>query len=233
MTPITPEELKAIEAEAKAQYLVYAAAVRRHYLARQNDAPAEELSEAAENEEREGAKLKACNEALNEARTRVDKRFFKDRPYIPAEAPRPGETMGDVAYVRELRQMLASRVPNILKKLVQQAEAGDTMAAKVILDKILPPMKPVEATVRVNLPEHVDRAEGVFQAITEGQLGISQGSELLRAVASVEEARATQEYAARLARLEQRAANGPSVATSGEVLRIPLRSSGTNVTVVE
>jgi len=51
--------------------------------------------------------------------------------------------------VTALREQIAERLPNIIETLAQAAEGGDVQAARILLDRVLPPMKheEIHATV--------------------------------------------------------------------------------------
>ena len=55
--------------------------------------------------------------------------------------------------LQKLRFALAGDVPEILAALGAAAKAGDVQAARLILERILPPVKAIEQTVELRLPE--------------------------------------------------------------------------------
>jgi len=167
----------------------------------------------------------AARQALKEAE---DTERWESSKVIPIREGMKREEAGDANYVRELRIMLASRLPNIVRKLSKLAEDGDLMAAKIILERVMPAPKPVEIPIKLDFPDGVDKAEALFAAVTSGQLGIGQGAELLKAMAAIVEARTNASFGARLEALEAKAS---AVQKAGEVvdvpvLRIPARARG-------
>lgn len=168
----------------------------------------------------------AVREALKEAE---DTERWESSKVIPIREGMKREEAGDANYVRELRIMLASRLPNIVRKLSKLAEEGDLMAAKIILERVMPAPKPVEIPIKLDFPDGVDKAEALFAAVTSGQLGIGQGAELLKAMAAIVEARTNASFGARLEALEAKAAaaaRGSGEVIEVPVLRIPARARG-------
>ena len=55
--------------------------------------------------------------------------------------------------ITRLRASLAGDVPEILAGLVLAAKGGDVQAARLILERILPPVKAIEQAVELQLPD--------------------------------------------------------------------------------
>lgn len=109
---------------------------------------------------------------------------------------------GDVA---KLRASLASDVPEILAKLVTAAKGGDVQAARLILERILPPVRPVEQTVPLRLPEGgtlTAKADAVLSAAAAGDLAPTQAAQLITALGSLAKITEIDELAVRIAALE-------------------------------
>lgn len=64
----------------------------------------------------------------------------------------PGRPRG-TSKAQAMRDAIAADVPAILAVLVQQAKAGDVQAARVLLERALPALKPQELPQAVALPE--------------------------------------------------------------------------------
>ena len=50
-----------------------------------------------------------------------------------------------------LRESIAGDVPEILAGLVTAAKAGDVQAARLVLERVLPPVKPMEQAIELEL----------------------------------------------------------------------------------
>jgi hypothetical protein len=109
---------------------------------------------------------------------------------------------GDVA---RLRGSIADRVPEILATLIEQARGGDVQAARLLLERVLPPLKSVEVPVEVALAEGslTDQARLLLSAAAGGALLPDQAATLIGALASVAKITETDELLKRIERLEE------------------------------
>lgn len=98
-----------------------------------------------------------------------------------------GRPLGSKNSSTRMRERFAKEVPGVMRKVVAAALAGDMQAAKLVLDRVLPPLKAEAATVR--LPGVAgaplgERAMAILVAIVEGRLPPDVGADLLAAMAS-------------------------------------------------
>lgn len=120
-----------------------------------------------------------------------------------------GKTAG--AYSRDaLRESLANDIPDILQNVVSAAKRGDMQAAKILLDRILPPLKPVEARRAIaNLDGSLlDSGERVLKAMAAGEVGLNEGAALLSAAVSAARMLEMQELEKRIEAIERDNAGG-------------------------
>ena len=110
---------------------------------------------------------------------------------------------GDVA---KLRAAIAGRVPEILDKLMMQALAGDTSAARLLLERSIAPLKAAEQLQALNLPDGslTDHGRAVLASVAAGELAPGQGAALLGAIGQLARVSEVDELAARVAALEER-----------------------------
>lgn len=54
--------------------------------------------------------------------------------------------------VARLRESIAAHIPAIITQLVDKAREGDMQAARLLLERVLPPMKAIEQPVVLTLP---------------------------------------------------------------------------------
>ena len=108
------------------------------------------------------------------------------------------------ARVAKLRENIAAHVPEIIAKLVDSARAGDIAAARLLLERALPPMKPIEAPVTIDMTGATltDKARAVIDAVAGENIGAGQAAHLLAGLGSVAKIIETDELAARVAALE-------------------------------
>lgn len=117
----------------------------------------------------------------------------------------------------ELREQLKAHAEDILKKLVAMAKKGDPTAMRLVMDRVMTPLR--EEPVRLTLPpiktaaDCVDAQQAIVGAAAAGELLPSQAQALSALVEGQRAALATHELAERIAALEQQQAirgGGPS-----------------------
>ena len=104
-----------------------------------------------------------------------------------------------------MRAELAVHVPSIIAQLVTAAQAGDIQAARLILERILPPVKPIEQPVALQLPDGgtlTAQGRAVLLAVAAGELAPSQGAALLGAIGTLARVTEIDELTLRLEKLE-------------------------------
>jgi hypothetical protein len=108
--------------------------------------------------------------------------------------------------ITRMRAELAVHVPAIINQLVTAAQAGDIQAARLILERILPPMKAIEPMVEIALPDGEGlTAQGVaiVQAVADGTLAPGQGAQLLTGLGSLARITEIDELEKRITKLEE------------------------------
>lgn len=111
--------------------------------------------------------------------------------------------MGEPA---KLRAAIAGHVPEIIAKLVAQAKAGDAQSARILLERVLAPVKATELPVALALPDGslADQGRAVLTAVAAGELAPGQGAALVAAIGALAKVVEIDELAARIAALEKR-----------------------------
>lgn len=125
----------------------------------------------------------------------------------PGQSGNPNGRKPGTGEVAQLRASIAARVPDILAKLIEQATVGDVQAARLLLERVLPPVKPVEMVVEMPLAEGglSEQARQLLSAAAGGALPPDQAASLISALAAVAKITETDELAKRIERLEQAA----------------------------
>ena len=95
---------------------------------------------------------------------------------------RPGT--GEVA---KLRAAIAEHVPTILERLVAAALEGDTGAARLLLERVCPPLKATEEPAPLALPDGTltEQGRAVLGAVAAGTLAPALGAALLGAIGTL------------------------------------------------
>jgi hypothetical protein len=124
----------------------------------------------------------------------------------PGQSGNPkGKTPGS-GELQRLRASIAEHVPSILEQLVTAAQGGDVQAARLILERVLPPVKATEQAIELDLPEGgtlTTTGRAVLSAVASGDLAPSQGAALLGAIGSLARVIEIDELDARLTKLEE------------------------------
>lgn len=79
----------------------------------------------------------------------------------------------------KLRAKLLEAAPDVVAKLIEQAKAGDPVAVKEFLARVLPTLKPEAARVEFALPDGtlMERAEAVLKLAEAGEIPLDVASE--------------------------------------------------------
>ena len=107
----------------------------------------------------------------------------------------------------QLRAAIEQDAPSIIKAMIEQAKAGDMQAAKALLDRVLPALKPESQAI--HLPELVaagtmaEKARAAIDAAGAGAVSPSAASDLVSAIAALAKIIETTELQKRLEALEQ------------------------------
>ena len=121
-----------------------------------------------------------------------------------------GRTPGS-GQLQKLRDAIAEDVPEILASLVDAAKGGNINAARLILERVLPPLKSIELAVALQLPEGTltAKAGALLDAAALGELSPAQATQLIAAVGTIGKITEFDEMNARITFLEQRNAAKP------------------------
>jgi hypothetical protein len=103
-----------------------------------------------------------------------------------------------------LRESIAGDVPEILAGLVTAAKAGDVQAARLVLERVLPPVKPMEQAIELELKGNTltEQGRAVLGAVSAGALAPGQGSQLIAAIGALARVAEIDELSARITVLE-------------------------------
>lgn len=134
---------------------------------------------------------------------------------IPPHAWRPGQSgnpagrkpgTGEVA---RLRAAIAEHVPAIIEQLTTAALAGDVGAARLLLERVIPPLKAAEQSVPLALPDGTltEQGRAVLGAVAAGKLAPGQGASLLAGIGTLARVVELDELARRVAALEGKVVN--------------------------
>lgn len=124
----------------------------------------------------------------------------------PGQSGNPKGRPSGVSAITKMRESLTADVPEILAGLVLAAKAGDMQAARLILERVLPPVKAVENVVALQISGDdtlTEQGRAVLSAVAAGELAPTQGAALVSAIGALARVTEIDELAARITKLEQ------------------------------
>ena len=122
----------------------------------------------------------------------------------PGQSGNPKGRAPGSAKVAPLRAAIAGHVPGVINKLLDLALEGDTQAARLLLERVIPPLKAQEPTQALALPDGSlsDQGRAVLAAVAAGELAPGTGAALVAAVGQLARVVEIDELARRIERLE-------------------------------
>lgn len=126
----------------------------------------------------------------------------------PGQSGNPNGRPPGSSEVGRLRAAISGHLPAIIQQLVEKALAGDTQAARLLLERVLPPVKATEATVMLELAPGASltqQGESIMHAIATGLLAPGQAGALLTGLGSIARLKEVDELTKRLEALEKAA----------------------------
>lgn len=124
--------------------------------------------------------------------------------FKPGQSGNPAGRPKDKTPATMLRKSIAEAMPDIILKLVEQAKEGDTAAAKILLDRCVPSLKP--QAMAINLPVNGTLAEQggeIIRATLSGHIPPDIGAQLITALSNQGKLIELQELTERLQRIEK------------------------------
>ena len=128
-------------------------------------------------------------------------------PWAPGRSGNPRGRAPGSGKIDKLRAALGKELPEVLDALVAQAKAGDTGAIRLILERTVPALRPVDAPAVLNLPPVGGLAEqgrAVLAALAAGQLPVNQATGILQGLGNLAKLVELDELEKRVAALEGR-----------------------------
>jgi len=127
--------------------------------------------------------------------------------FQPGQSGNPNGRPKDKTPATLLRKSIADEMPDILKTLVNLAKEGDVQAAKVLLDRICPPLKPQALPIALPVNGELSEQGGeIIKATLAGHIPPDIGSQLITALENQAKLIETSDLIKRIEILEQ--ANG-------------------------
>lgn len=103
------------------------------------------------------------------------------------ESGNPNGRKPGTGQVAKLRNSIATHIPEIITQMVSKAKEGDVQAARLLLERVMPPLKSMESNVSITFPENAtlsEQGQTIIQSIADGTLTPGQGQALLSGLGS-------------------------------------------------
>lgn len=116
-----------------------------------------------------------------------------------------GRPRGAVGKATILRRQIAEHGDELLTVLIEAAKSGDVQALRLVLERIVPALKPVAETVAFTLDTKAplaDQAAQVMRAVARGAINPDVGSSLISSLAALVKISEYTELEERLTALE-------------------------------
>ncbi|WP_043758376.1 DUF5681 domain-containing protein [Imhoffiella purpurea] len=126
--------------------------------------------------------------------------------FKPGESGNPsGRKLGSENKVTKLRRSLEKDLPDVLAALVDQAKSGDVQAIKILLDRVMPALRPQDTPVQIPLDNDLTQSgRAVLAAVGAGMATPEQGKAILTGIGSLARIVETDELLKRIEVLEKR-----------------------------
>lgn len=111
------------------------------------------------------------------------------------------------AKIQPLRDLIAQALPDIIHTLISLARTGDTQAAKLLLERALPPLKPQSEPVRFDVASNDTMAaigQSIVDAVSRAELQPDSAVMILNALTSQAKLIESTELVKRIEQLEQK-----------------------------
>lgn len=127
--------------------------------------------------------------------------------WLPGQSANPAGKKPGTGRVAQFRAAIGEAVPEIIATLIAQAKAGDVQAAKVLMERALPALRPESMPqALVALPAGgslADKGEAIIAAAAEGRIGVNEAAQLLGALGALARTLEFAELAKRIEALER------------------------------
>lgn len=129
------------------------------------------------------------------------------KQWQPGESGNPRGRPPGRGQAAQLREALASKLPEVLEAVVTAAIAGDMTAAKLVLDRCMPVLKPLEQPIEgMALPAMnaslTQQARDVLASVSRGEVAPGQAAQMVASIGVVAKIAELDELTARIEALE-------------------------------
>ena len=110
----------------------------------------------------------------------------------------------------QFRDLIVSRAPDVIQKIIDAALGGDMTAAKVLIDKILPNIRYSDVPIRLTATGDSlgERGDSAIGAMVGGEISPAQAAQVTAALLNMSKIREVDDLIARIERLEAQGRDG-------------------------
>jgi len=105
----------------------------------------------------------------------------------PGESGNPAGRRPGSGSVQQLRLAIEDSLPEIIQCLADKAKAGDVGAARLLLERVIPALKPVEApqALQIDRDDLSGQAKEIVALAASGAISVTQAAQLVAALGTV------------------------------------------------
>ena len=121
----------------------------------------------------------------DKARQKAEK---KAPQWAPGQSGNPNGRKPGTGAIQKLRAQIGEYIPEIIEQLVAKAREGDVGAARLLLERVVSPVKAVEQGQPIDFTADADmttQGHAVMRAAAEGVISASQAASFMTALGSL------------------------------------------------
>lgn len=117
-----------------------------------------------------------------------------------------GRPRGVQSKASKMREAISANIPAILELLTTQALSGDVAASKLLLERCIAPLKPVETPSPIQLSDGTltSQARSILAAMSIGDISSTQATQLIEAISKLGKLIEIDELSTRITLLESK-----------------------------
>lgn len=125
--------------------------------------------------------------------------------WTPGVSGNPGGRRPGSGSVQQLRRGIEASIPEIIRTLTEKAIAGDISAARLLLERAIPALRPTDAPQRLQIQgdDPLDQAKSIFCLAASGELPAGQAVQLVAALGTIGKLIEVGEFERRILTLEE------------------------------
>ncbi len=106
------------------------------------------------------------------------------KSWKPGQSGNPKGRPPGSGQLAKLRSAMGSDLEEIIAALVSAAKLGDIAAARLLLDRTIPPLRATDAPIKIDVSgtSLTDQARSILDAITGGAVPVAQGAAMMAAL---------------------------------------------------